>query len=93
VCHQDVFCLTFTASYEELGVVKTVELRKGGASIAVTQDNKREFVAFLVDSVNIQFRNFARGFSMASDVVLMPEALFGHCVFMWRALGLGWCSP
>ena len=66
---QNVFCLTFTASYEDVGEVKIAELKRGGASIAVTQDNKREFVAdyikwYLIDSIGIQFRNFARGFLM-----------------------------
>lgn len=44
----DVFDNTFTDTHEAFGVTETVELKAGGASIAVTEDNKEEYVKLIV---------------------------------------------
>lgn len=41
----DVFCLNFTLRLSILGHSETVDLKPGGANIAVTQENKSEYVA------------------------------------------------
>ena len=39
---------TFTDENEVFGVMQTVELKPGGAQIAVTEENKREYVRLIV---------------------------------------------
>ena len=56
---EEVFCQNFTAGVPGIGEVVTVELCEGGADVAVTEDNRREFVDayvdyFLVTSVHRQ---------------------------------------
>ncbi|KAJ2091105.1 putative E3 ubiquitin-protein ligase [Coemansia sp. RSA 986] len=64
---EDVFCLTFEASYDAFGQVITVPLVPNGANIAVTSQNRVEYVMrylqwVLNDSVSRQFEPFRRGF-------------------------------
>ncbi|KAJ2515057.1 putative E3 ubiquitin-protein ligase [Coemansia sp. RSA 1939] len=64
---EDVFCLTFEASYDALGQVVTVPLVPNGANIPVTSQNRVEYVMrylqwVLNDSVSRQFEPFRRGF-------------------------------
>ncbi|XP_063703150.1 probable E3 ubiquitin-protein ligase HERC4 isoform X2 [Culicoides brevitarsis] len=64
---KDVFSLTFEVSREVFGETKTFELKPGGDSIYVTQENKREFVDLYVDfilnkSVESHFKGFYQGF-------------------------------
>ncbi|KAJ1739380.1 putative E3 ubiquitin-protein ligase [Coemansia sp. RSA 990] len=64
---EDVFCLTFEASYDAYGEVVTVPLVPNGSSIAVTSHNRVEFVLrylqwVLNDSIAKQFEPFRRGF-------------------------------
>jgi hypothetical protein len=40
--------LTFSATYDDMGAVRTVEFRRGGATMPVTQASKREFVSAYV---------------------------------------------
>jgi ubiquitin-protein ligase E3 A len=77
---EDVMCLDFTASYESWGEAKTQELIPGGAKIAVTQDNKHEYIRLyikfvLVDLVNKQLGSFKRGFENVAS---------GHIIDMFR---------
>jgi ubiquitin-protein ligase E3 A len=62
-----VFCRTFEVEYEYYGEIQRRELKPGGASIPVTGDNRDEYVRLytqwvLTDSVETQFKAFARGF-------------------------------
>ena len=41
---QDVFCLTFTATYEQFGEEVEVPLVPGGADKPVTSKNREEYV-------------------------------------------------
>ncbi|EPB66807.1 regulator of condensation [Ancylostoma ceylanicum] len=41
---EDVFCLNFTISYAAFGSTETLDLKPGGADIAVTQSNKADYV-------------------------------------------------
>ena len=64
---QSVYCYDFVATYEAFGEVRTVELKSGGASIPVTNENRQEFVNLYVDfvlnkSIESQFSSFAKGF-------------------------------
>lgn len=59
--------LTFSTSYDNFGREETVEFREGGSHMAVTNENKREFVDLYLDwyfnkSVSKQFRPFYNGF-------------------------------
>lgn len=45
----DVLDLTFSVDYDEFGEMKTHELKEGGADIAVTDANKKEFVGLMVE--------------------------------------------
>eukprot|EP00727_Mastigamoeba_balamuthi_P004670 m51a1_g14200 putative ubiquitin ligase (752) ;mRNA; r:138249-141205 len=81
----DELGLTFTVEYEYYGSVRSLELKPGGASVAVTRENKAEYVRLrlhwvLVDSVEKQFSSFREGFkSVISDSRAMglfkPEEL------------------
>ncbi|KAJ2449596.1 putative E3 ubiquitin-protein ligase [Coemansia sp. RSA 2336] len=64
---EDVFSLTFEASYDAYGEVVTVPLVPNGSSVAVTSHNRVEFVLrylqwVLNDSIAKQFEPFRRGF-------------------------------
>ncbi|KAF9475538.1 hypothetical protein BDN70DRAFT_996350 [Pholiota conissans] len=59
--------LTFSVEADEFGVNRIVPLKEGGESIAVTQENKREFVQLsaqyrLYSSIKDQIENLSRGF-------------------------------
>jgi ubiquitin-protein ligase E3 A len=65
---EDVFGLTFTATYQSWGETKEVELVPGGASKPVTAGNRKQYVHayikwLLVDSIARQFDAFSRGFN------------------------------
>jgi ubiquitin-protein ligase E3 A len=82
---EDVFCLTFEVAWNSLGMERKKELKPGGANIPVTSDNKEEYVLLyvkwlLVDSVELQYREFERGFlqvmeGSSLDLLLRPEEL------------------
>jgi hypothetical protein len=64
---EDVFCLSFEATYESFGENITVPLIPGGESISVSQLNKKEyvdsFVSFIFnESVDKHFQAFKNGF-------------------------------
>jgi hypothetical protein len=59
--------LTFTTEAEEFGTVRSVELKENGASIAVTEASKREYVQLLIEfrlttAIKPQIDAFLRGF-------------------------------
>ncbi|KAJ4457650.1 putative Ubiquitin-protein ligase E3A [Paratrimastix pyriformis] len=71
---------TFSVEREVFGVVRTHELKPGGAEILVTNDNRAEYVQLYVkhlleDSVSRQFAAFKAGF----DLVV------GHLIKIFRA--------
>lgn len=82
---EDVFCLTFDVNWVDFGHEKTKELKANGSNIAVTSDNKEEYVLLyvkwlLVDSVYPQYESFEAGFmrvmeSSSYDLLLRPEEL------------------
>jgi len=60
--------LDFTMDFEVLGKVDTVELKPGGADIAVTEENKEEYIRLMIDwrfsrGVKEQTRAFLDGFN------------------------------
>ncbi|KAJ2747137.1 putative E3 ubiquitin-protein ligase [Coemansia sp. BCRC 34301] len=64
---EDIFCLTFEASYDAYGEVVTVPLVPNGSSVSVTSQNRVEYVMrylqwVLNDSIAKQFEPFKRGF-------------------------------
>jgi len=69
----DVFCFDFTIDQgSTFGEVKTFELKPGGASIPVTEENRHEYVDLYVDfllneSIRTQFNAFKRGFLLLAD--------------------------
>ncbi|TBU55065.1 hypothetical protein BD310DRAFT_1041405 [Dichomitus squalens] len=59
--------LTFSVEADEFGVTKLVELKEGGASIPVTQENRKEFVQLsanyrLYSSIKDQIESLLAGF-------------------------------
>lgn len=63
---EDIFCLTFELNWMELGEEQKLELIPDGANIAVTNDNREEYVLryvrwILVDSVQAQWGAFQDG--------------------------------
>lgn len=59
-CVEEVFCQNFTAGLPGLGQATEVELVPGGATLTVTEDNRRQFVDAYVDcllnrAVDLQF--------------------------------------
>ncbi|XP_048843738.1 probable E3 ubiquitin-protein ligase HECTD2 isoform X2 [Brienomyrus brachyistius] len=74
---EEDFCATFQVFQEELGVVKSHNLRPGGDKIAVTIQNRREYVQLYVDfllnkSIYKQFAAFYYGFhSVCASNALM----------------------
>ncbi len=64
---EDVFCFTFQITEKTYGDVRLIDLIDDGANIAVTFENRREFVSLYVDyfvnrSVKHQFNAFSKGF-------------------------------
>ncbi|XP_046885938.1 probable E3 ubiquitin-protein ligase HECTD2 [Hypomesus transpacificus] len=79
---EEDFYLTFQVFQEELGVVKSTNLKAGGDRIPVTKLNRKEYVQLYVDfllnrSIYKQFAAFYHGFHSvcASDALLLlrPE--------------------
>jgi hypothetical protein len=63
----DKMDLTFSTSFDNFGYEETVEFKAGGSYLAVTEENKQEFVDLYVDwylnkSIVSQFRPFYNGF-------------------------------
>ncbi|KUF88030.1 hypothetical protein AM588_10003172 [Phytophthora nicotianae] len=87
---EGVYQRNFEYSYEVFGEVKTVELKPGGSSIPVTNDNREEYVALYVDyvlnrSVSRQYAAFHHGFhQVCNDEVLS--------MFRWEELQLLICG-
>ena len=81
---EEDFGLTFQVSIDEFGAVKTSELKRGGKTIPVTNENREEYVGLYIDwllnrSVYRQFRAFYFGFHSvcASNAILLfrPEEI------------------
>ncbi len=67
-----VFCLDFEVSWMCLGQERKKELKAGGSNIAVTSENKEEYVMLyvkwlLVDSIASQYDEFERGFNQVME--------------------------
>ena len=63
---EDIFCLTFEQTWMEMGEERRLELKPDGANIAVTNDNREEYVLryvrwILVDSIQPQWDAFQTG--------------------------------
>lgn len=81
---EDVFCLNFDVNWVDLGEVKRKELKPNGSNIAVTSENKEEFVMLyvkwlLVESIYPQYESFEAGFMRVMEnstlEMLRPEEL------------------
>ncbi|KAL4640071.1 putative E3 ubiquitin-protein ligase HECTD2 isoform X1 [Arapaima gigas] len=79
---EEDFCSTFQVFQEELGVIKSYNLRPGGDKIPVTNQNRKEYVQLYIDfllnkSIYKQFAAFYYGFHSvcASNALLLlrPE--------------------
>ena len=86
----DVIHETFAKMEERFGEMVTIDLKPGGANIAVTEENKKEYVDFVVEyriskRVKDQFDAFMSGFSE-----LIPQDLID--VFDERDLELLLCG-
>lgn len=74
---EEDFCLTFQVSQEELGTIKSYNLKPGGDKIQVTKQNRKEYVQLYVDfllnkSIYKQFASFYYGFhSVCASNALM----------------------
>lgn len=70
---EDVFMQTFRIAYKDIfGSALTHDLKDKGDTIAVTQENKMEFITLYADfllnkSIEKQFRAFRRGFQMVTN--------------------------
>lgn len=67
-----VFMRKFEVTYDVFGEEKTVELKEGGSQIALTNDNREEYVELYVNyvlnvSVSRQYTAFQRGFRDLCD--------------------------
>jgi len=69
---------TFTTTEERLGEVVTIDLKLGGADIAVTEENKKEYVDLMVEyliskRVEDQFNALMSGFNelIPQDLITM----------------------
>ncbi|KAG1687004.1 hypothetical protein DVH05_005744 [Phytophthora capsici] len=87
---EGVYQRNFEYSYEMFGEVKTVELKPGGSSIAVTNDNREEYVALYVDyvlnkAVSRQYTAFHRGFHQVCNREVLG-------MFRWEELQLLICG-
>uniref|UniRef100_A0A8C9RQ59 HECT-type E3 ubiquitin transferase n=1 Tax=Scleropages formosus TaxID=113540 RepID=A0A8C9RQ59_SCLFO len=79
---EEDFCSTFQVFQEELGIIKSYNLRPGGDKIPVTNQNRKEYVQLYIDfllnkSIYKQFAAFYCGFHSvcASNALLLlrPE--------------------
>ncbi|XP_070834216.1 probable E3 ubiquitin-protein ligase HECTD2 [Chaetodon trifascialis] len=79
---EEDFYLTFQVFQEEMGMVKSYNLKPGGDKIPVTKQNRKEYVQLYVDfllnkSISKQFAAFYHGFHSvcASDALMLlrPE--------------------
>ena len=79
-----VFCRNFTVEWNHFDEKRIIELKPNGANIAVTGDNRKEYVEklvewILVDSVKSQFDSLCKGFYHFIDsqfqTLLRPEEL------------------
>uniref|UniRef100_A0A8C7Z0Q3 HECT-type E3 ubiquitin transferase n=1 Tax=Oryzias sinensis TaxID=183150 RepID=A0A8C7Z0Q3_9TELE len=79
---EEDFYLTFQISQEEMGIMKSYNLKPGGDKIPVTKQNRKEYVQLYVDfllnkSIYKQFAAFYHGFHSvcASDALMLlrPE--------------------
>eukprot|EP01105_Mastigella_eilhardi_P004982 TRINITY_DN1671_c0_g1_i12.p2 TRINITY_DN1671_c0_g1~~TRINITY_DN1671_c0_g1_i12.p2 ORF type:complete len:493 (+),score=116.51 TRINITY_DN1671_c0_g1_i12:1710-3188(+) len=73
---EEAFCLMFAVNYERYGEIGVHELKPGGASLPVREDNRNEYVKLFVeymcrDAVQRQFTAFKCGF----DLVCANHAL------------------
>ncbi|BGP44507.1 Putative E3 ubiquitin-protein ligase [Rhodotorula kratochvilovae] len=64
---EEVFCRAFVGEYEAWGETVSEELVEGGREVAVTEENRKDYVRLLVEfllstSVSSQFDAFAEGF-------------------------------
>ncbi len=85
------FCATFTLTYECFGEMRTVELKPEGAEIAVTQENREEYVGLYVNyvlgvGVEQQFRSFARGFSKVCAVGMAITFVSNVCHILHKIM-------
>jgi ubiquitin-protein ligase E3 A len=81
---EDIFCLNFEITWMVLGQQQKKELKPGGSDIAVTSENKEEYVMLyvkwlLVDSIGPQYDEFERGFMTVMEdsslEILLAEEL------------------
>jgi len=81
---EDIFCLNFEITWMVLGKEQKKELKVGGSDIAVTSENKEEYVMLyvkwlLVDSIESQYGEFERGFMKVMEnsslEILLAEEL------------------
>jgi len=81
---ESTFCRMFVYEYEWLGEEIAVELKEGGKEIAVTEENREEFVELYVKhlldtSIQQQFAGFSEGFQQvcggAALQLFRPEEL------------------
>lgn len=81
---EDVFCLTFAVNWVHLGQEMKKELKPNGSDIAVTSDNREEYVMLyvkwlLAESIYPQFDSFESGFMRVMENssldLLRPEEL------------------
>ncbi|KAH7107365.1 ubiquitin-protein ligase [Auriculariales sp. MPI-PUGE-AT-0066] len=82
----DIIEETFTTTEDRFGEMVTIDLKPGGADIPVTQDNKKEYLEYIIDyriqkRVREQFEAFMAGFNE-----LIPQELVN--VFDERELEL-----
>ncbi|KAJ2772617.1 putative E3 ubiquitin-protein ligase, partial [Coemansia linderi] len=92
---EDTFCLTFEASYDAYGEVVTVPLVPNGAQLAVTSQNRVEYVMrylqwVLHDSVAKQFEPFKRGFYYVCGGNALSLFKAEEIELMVRGSGVDW---
>ena len=87
---ESAFGLCMQVSFEDFGEAKTFDLMPGGADIAVTGENRNEYIRLytkylLEDSISRQFAAFQRGFHTVCG---------GECLqlFRWEELELLICG-
>lgn len=87
---EEVYQRNFEYSYEVFGEVKTVELKPGGSSISVNNDNREEYVTLYVDymlnkSIARQYAAFHHGFHQVCNREVLS-------LFRWEELQLLICG-
>lgn len=96
---ESVFATTFSVEYDRYGAVVSHDLVPNGSHVAVTRENREEYVRLrtkflLIDSVAQQFREFAAGFrllcnSEAFNLFIAEElelVICGNPILDWREL-------